>query len=220
MWKEGLSEWAELQSTYLDSAIAAPPPTQPVEPPPLPTQVVSDQWGWALVAAPILATFAVAFLAPGDNNINIIAAIVLNCIFLTCDFRILKRAGHGERTLFAMGLCLVPVYLWKRSRLLARNQLLVIAWCVSLVLSMSSVVGGLATDVAATEIDASLVEREIESGIREQADVNGATADCPTGIPAKRGESFTCLVEVLGEPLAVQVEVQNNAGDIIWHVDG
>jgi hypothetical protein len=202
------------------SGPTTPPPGGPV-PSPDAVRSVADTWAWVLVAIPLIITFVGALFVTsvgvdGVPVVELIAGLVLNSAAVIWDWRRLQAAGV-ERPPVWLGLFLVPAYLYRRAQLLGRNQLTLAAWAVTLVLSMTPAVSNLAVDFAGNQMDAAIVESQIAQWARDDAGAGTVDVSCPGGIPAKRGETFTCsLRDGYGNSGLVEVEVQNEAGDVVW----
>lgn len=71
----------------------------------------------------------------------------------------------------------------------------------------------------AYEADITMIESEIESGIRRQTDLT-ATVECPSSIDWEVGRTFNCIATASdGSRAAVEVTMENDDGDITWRVN-
>ncbi len=205
------------------SLFGPPPPPPGAGPAPSAAGVrpVADTWAWALVAMPLVITFIGALFVTsvgvdGVPVVELVAALVLNSAAVIWDWRRLQAAGV-ERPPVWLGLFLVPAYLYRRAQLLGRNQLTLGLWAAALVLSMTPAVSNLAIDFAGNKMDAATVESQIANWARDDVGLGAVDVSCPGGIPAKRGETFTCVMsDGYGNSALVEVEVQNEAGDVVW----
>lgn len=236
VWRDGMTDWSPLSDTELfDPPRHSPPPLPPTKPPAASGSPpssdsgvghpeVSDGFAWALALAPLVIGLVEAILIPvvgmeGIGSAGLIAGVAINSLFAILDSRRLKEAGYDDNSLLILALLLVPVYLWRRSRLLGRDQRHLIVWIAALLLSLTSGFSDFASGVVGNEIDDAVVERAISDWFRDEVEAGQVDVECPAGIPAKRGETFRCVAEdSFGDSAIVEVEVQNNAGDVIWEV--
>lgn len=238
VWADGQQTWAPLRDTALapllrTTALTPPPPPGAVgasggpSAPPSPAappdaQQVSDGWAWAVCAVPLLMLIVSAVMLPvvgieGVGVAELAAGLVLNTVFALADQRQLAKAGRDDKSLVVWAALIVPVYLYRRDRVLGLKPIRLGVWVAVFVLSFTPFASELASGIAANEIDSGIVEDTIEEGVLEQAGLQ-VTAECPAGIPARRGETFECVISGGGETGFVEVRVQTDAGDIVWQV--
>lgn len=67
-----------------------------------------------------------------------------------------------------------------------------------------------------TEVDVAALEKDIVSGVKEQAEVD-VDASCPEQVDWNTGESFTCDVEFEdGSTREVDVKMVDDDGNVEW----
>ncbi|HOE63129.1 MAG TPA: DUF4339 domain-containing protein [Candidatus Sumerlaeota bacterium] len=135
VWKEGMSDWVKIEYTELKCHFSGPPP--------LTGDAVNNTYIWILAFAPIIGEilesifgFFVGIIAGIINSpaplgflaFSWVITVVLNIVLATIDEKKLKIAGHDTSK---MGQAwLVPVYMFKRAKVLKQNLAYFIVWCV------------------------------------------------------------------------------------------
>ena len=129
VWRDGMSDWKKAEETELFQYFDGPPP--------LSGDAVNNTIVWILAFAPIIGvnieSFLVSFFQTGSNKFWVIT-IVLNIVLSLLDERKLNAAGHNTRALSFGSAWLVPVYLFKRAKVLKHNLAYFIVWLVSFAL--------------------------------------------------------------------------------------
>lgn len=100
---------------------------------------VNNTLVWILAFAPLLGVFLAGVLAGATGrSINSFwwTTLVLNVGISMADERMLKKAGHPTDRMG--GAWLVPVYLYKRAKVLGQGNACFIVWIVLFVLSLFS----------------------------------------------------------------------------------
>ena len=123
VWQTGWPDWLPLQQTALARHLTAPPP--------LVGAAVSNVWVWWLAFAPALGEFIAGFFsALLSIPLGYLwwITLLLNIGLSTLDERKLRQAGHDTSRMGAAWL--VPVYLFKRAKVLRQNNAYFIVWCV------------------------------------------------------------------------------------------
>jgi len=89
---------------------------------------ISDVLVWIVAVTPILSTI-MAIMLFGDERENIdgVFALIINIVFCYMDAGNLKKQGFDTSNIMAW---LVPVYLYKRAKLLNQNMAYFAVWCV------------------------------------------------------------------------------------------
>ncbi|MGL5126416.1 MAG: DUF4339 domain-containing protein [Fusobacteriaceae bacterium] len=121
IWKKGLNEWVKFENTNLYSEINTMPP---------PLLKVNNNLIWIVAFAPLwadLLELMVIGVASGFLNLAINLAI---CYY---DEKLLRKAGHNIDKVQSY---LIPVYLFKRAKLLKHSNAYAITWIVLFVLSL------------------------------------------------------------------------------------
>lgn len=140
-WQPGMGNWQPLENTVFKDMFAN-------EPPPLTATAVPNGLVWALVFAPILGVFISAFIfgitatpmerlaAERDGSVADKywwLTVVLNIGLSLLDERRLKKAGYDTREMGASWL--VPVYLYKRARVLGQKPVHFVGWMICFIAS-------------------------------------------------------------------------------------
>ena len=103
----------------------------PNAPPPLTGEAVDNTIIWVLAFAPLIGVILEGFFS-GLTGIPETAlwfiTLMLNVILGYADEKKLKAAGHDTSKMGAAWL--VPVYLFKRAKILKHNYAYFIVWCV------------------------------------------------------------------------------------------
>ena len=121
-WKPGDAAWTPLAATSFAEHFN-------LEPPPLPGAAVPNGLVWVLAFAPLIGQFlAGLFAGVAQSSIDAFwwVTLALNVALSLMDERKLKAAGHDTKRMG--GAWLVPVYLYKRSRVLKHNLAYFIVW--------------------------------------------------------------------------------------------
>lgn len=126
VWHRSLPDWQPvLTSKFADLM------RDPNAPPPLTGAAVSNTIIWILAFAPLIGVFLEGFFSglTGISQESLwFITLVLNIILGYADERKLKAAGHDTSKMGAAWL--VPVYLFKRAKVLKHNYAYFIVWCV------------------------------------------------------------------------------------------
>ncbi len=107
VWKSGMTDWAPLNQTALNTLA-----TDVV--PPIPMQAISDKYAWALATVPFLCDL---FLTQLNiiGLINMLIIIGINCAFLILDIKEIKKVGGNPGNWIWLGFVIIPVYLFVRA---------------------------------------------------------------------------------------------------------
>lgn len=135
VWKKDFPDWMAIENTPLKSYLKSPPP--------LTRGMVSNTTVWVLSFAPLIGLFLEYFIwgfvsalyyggvYPYHRQFFLITPI-LNIVLSIVDERKLKKAGHDTSK---MGMAwLIPVYLFKRSKVLKQELSYFIVWIVCFVI--------------------------------------------------------------------------------------
>lgn len=132
VWQKGMTDWIKLESTVFSSQFSDSPP-------PLSGEAISNTLVWWLAFAPLLGVF-IAGLLSGITNKSISdfwwTTLILNIALSMVDEKKLKKAGHNTENMGAAWI--VPVYLFKRAKVLKQNNAYFIVWVVLFSLSLFS----------------------------------------------------------------------------------
>ena len=109
VWRAGIEGWVPFSKTELLHVVPTPPP------------VISNIAAWFIALSPV-------FLIPFPWFIS----ILILCILCYWDYTILKK-GNYDTDLEIWWFALVPVYLYKRSKMLSQDQSILITWIIILV---------------------------------------------------------------------------------------
>lgn len=132
VWRKGMAGWMALDTTAFGERFAS-------EPPPLTGAAVSNTLVWWLAFGPLLGVFAAGFLS-GLTHKSIDnfwwTTLVLNIALSLADEKKLKQAGHDTKQMGSA--VIVPVYLYKRAKILNQSLSYFIVWLVLFGLSLFS----------------------------------------------------------------------------------
>ncbi len=127
VWREGFTDWQEIENTSLKSLLKTPPP--------LTGAAVSNKVIWFLAFAPIISLFIENFIWGMLHGSDAIYRdqlwfinLILNIALGVYDEKLLTRAGHDTKRMGAAWI--VPVYLYKRAHILKHNLAYFIVWLV------------------------------------------------------------------------------------------
>lgn len=139
VWNKEMSDWLELKDTDLIKNGDIPPVVSGSD--------VSNTLVWLLVAVPFIGFILEAMLSTSVNYNPIylgVGLFIINSILCVIDERKLKKTGNDTRELLLWAVTLLPLYLYRRAKLLKQNMGYLIAWC--LVFSITVVGPMLASD--------------------------------------------------------------------------
>ncbi|MEI8315435.1 MAG: DUF4339 domain-containing protein [Verrucomicrobiota bacterium] len=126
VWNPELPEWQPITSSKFADLVR-----DPNAPPPLTGAAVSNTVVWVLAFAPLIGMFLEGFvsgLTGASVNSLWFITLALNIVLGIVDEKKLKAAGHDTSKMGAAWL--VPVYLFKRAKILKHNYAYFIVWCV------------------------------------------------------------------------------------------
>ena len=130
VWSKGMADWMTMETTSFSRQFASTPP-------PLTGEAVNNTLVWWLAFGPLLGIFLAGFLAGAtEKDISDFwwTTLVLNVALSLADEKKLKKAGHNTDS---MGMAfIVPVYLFKRAKVLKQSNSYFIVWVVLFVLSL------------------------------------------------------------------------------------
>jgi hypothetical protein len=130
VWKKGMTDWMTLEKTAFSDRFAN-------EPPPLTGAAVSNTVVWWLAFAPLIGLFIEEFLSGATHkspNDFWWVTLVLNIALSIADEKKLKQAGHKTDQMGPSFI--VPVYLFKRAKILNQSNSYFIVWLVLFGLSL------------------------------------------------------------------------------------
>lgn len=91
-------------------------------PQPLPGRRVANHWAWMAGLAPVLYVVLLPiFFKRHGIFLDWILPFIVNSVLCGRDEAVLQRAGYDTTKLSGWSIFLVPVYLWKRARLLGQD---------------------------------------------------------------------------------------------------
>jgi hypothetical protein len=129
VWRKGLNDWTEIGRSELHQKVGSPPP--------IPGGEISNNLVWILAFVPILGTL-LEYIIAGEIGIASgslwFVTIAINCIICVMDERKLKNAGYDTKKVIVWAIFLVPVYLYKRAKLLKHNPSYLVVWCLTFAL--------------------------------------------------------------------------------------
>lgn len=103
-------------------------------PPPLKSQDIDNKFVWWVVAVPIIGSILELMFSGVFGAAAFLIYLIPNIALCAIDERKLKEAGHEAPSTF--WVILVPVYLWKRAKLLSQSKIFFFAWIVSFLISI------------------------------------------------------------------------------------
>ena len=126
VWNKNMPDWYPIEKSKLDYLVK-----DLSAPPPLTGTAVKNNVIWVLAFAPIIGSFSqslLSFLTGISIETFWFVTLILNVLLCSLDEKKLKAAGHDTSE---MGFFwLVPVYLFKRAKVLNQNFAYFIVWCV------------------------------------------------------------------------------------------
>lgn len=111
VWHKGLPTWLPVHEAGL----------APDTPPPLKADAISDWAVWLIAFLPILLVLGRNLIGYGLGASFVVAFLLYSTLALI-DLNMIKRAGHDTRTLGQGWIFFVPVYLWKRAKILGDSS--------------------------------------------------------------------------------------------------
>lgn len=130
VWQQGMTEWLTLDKTAFSKSFTS-------EPPPLAGAAISNTVVWWLAFAPLIGLFAAEFMAGATNKHPDSfwwVTLLLNIALSIADEKKLKQAGY--RTDQMGPSFIVPVYLFKRAKILNQSNSYFIVWLLLFVLTL------------------------------------------------------------------------------------
>lgn len=126
VWNRNLPDWQPISASSLAPLLA-----ESSGPPPVPGTAVKNSLVWLLASSPIFGGICTMLLSPLVDTAGglfwLTPALSLLCVY--ADDRRLKLAGYDTD---AMGAAwLIPVFLWKRAKILRQNNAYFWVWCVT-----------------------------------------------------------------------------------------
>jgi hypothetical protein len=128
VWQKGMPQWLPAAQTYLVNYMVNMAP-------PVPDNVISSKYAWALATVPIAVSILLGIVLKNSIAVSAVA-IILNCIFIYLDVSLLKKAGRAVESWLWLGILLVPVYLFVRASKTDKNYAYGITWCVLFVIDI------------------------------------------------------------------------------------
>jgi hypothetical protein len=177
---------------------------------------------WALSLMPL--SIGVAGIALGTALessaaylISAVISVFANIALVIADSNELKKSGL-EISVW-MGFLLIPVYLYRRAKLLGSPQIGLIVWTSAL--AVSFLVDSVASSSVGSMESTDQVESSITSWLLENDYVaSDVIVECPDTVLSKPQATFLCNVTSSLDEIVLQVTVENEAGDVTWQVVG
>ena len=127
VWKHGMAEWVPLSTTALANELGQD------SPPPLPPK---NTLAWIIAFVPLIGMFVEQNTA-FDSGAKIFGYIAAYTALCAIDSNNLRKGGHlGEKSLFIF-FVLVPLYLYRRARLLGQKLYYFFAWFVAMIITIA-----------------------------------------------------------------------------------
>lgn len=199
----GTGEWRPASS--LLSVTEPPPSQQPVHPPGAP---IDNRPAWVIVAVPLVGAIIEYFV----GGLFVYLYLAVNGLLCIYDAGLLRAGGHKAPD--KLWECLiVPVYLWKRSKLLGQAPIFLGAWIaaflLSLLISRLAAQGGL--EAAACPLVTQIIQEQLYAsaackGVTIVKDVGGGFY---TGVATlDNGNEIKITIQQRGTDLYVQIPRQ------------
>jgi hypothetical protein len=182
----------------------------------------SNVYYWSLSLMPLIVGVTGLALSTALESsqaliISLVVALLANITLVVADSNELKKIGITSNVL--LGILLIPVYLYRRAKLVGSPQVGLILWSVAFTLSFlvesfgASNVGSMeSTERVESYITTWLLDNEYAS-----ADVY---VECPDTVLSKPQATFLCNATSSSGETLLQVTVENVAGDVTWEVIG
>ncbi|MCE5227845.1 MAG: DUF4339 domain-containing protein [Porphyromonadaceae bacterium] len=126
VWNKSMPDWQNILTSKFADLVR-----DPNAPPPLTGVAVNNTIIWVLAFAPIIGVFLEGLFSgmTGISQASLwFVTLFLNIILGYMDEKKLKNAGHDTSKMGSVWL--VPVYLFKRAKILKHNYAYFIVWCV------------------------------------------------------------------------------------------
>jgi hypothetical protein len=149
IWKKGMDEWKPIYYTEFGEYFKHDTP------PPIVGEAVDNTIVWWLAFAPFIGQFlegvflSIFYPAPEGGNLSFytkyysgfhqfwFVTLGLNIWLCLLDEKALKKAGHDTRGELGSAW-LIPVYLFKRAKVLRQNNAYLWVWLVTFILTLVS----------------------------------------------------------------------------------
>jgi hypothetical protein len=180
----------------------------------------SNAYYWVLVFMPLsIGVIGVALGTALESTaaylISALISLVANIALVIADSNELKKSGL-EISVW-MGFLLIPVYLYRRAKLMGSPQIGVLVWLAAVLVSFlvdsiaSSSVGSMqSTDWVESSITSWLLENNYSSA--------DAVVECPDTALFKPQANFLCNTTSSTGDFLLQVTIENEAGDFTWEI--
>jgi len=122
IWQKGMTDWVPVSQTQFAKSVEVPPP--------LTGEAVKNTIVWWLAFAPLYGMWLellVAGMVKTDSSNLWFITLGINIGLSYLDEIKLKKAGHNTDAMG--GAWLIPVYLFKRAKILKQNKAYFIIWC-------------------------------------------------------------------------------------------
>ena len=145
VWRAGMKDWVRIVESELAKDINTG------SPPPLSAKEISNGYAWALALGPLWATalhYVLVYLYLGPKYGPLAALMVqealqqtwyfgwlMNAVVALLDYRALKAAGWSSEKLTGWLFIFIPIYLYKRDRMLGDGVTRLLVWVGSLIVS-------------------------------------------------------------------------------------
>ena len=180
----------------------------------------SNAYYWVLSLMPLsIGVVGIALATLMESTaayfVSALLSLFVNIALVIADSNELKKSGRDISVW--MGFLLIPVYLYRRAKLMGSPQIGLLVWVGALSISFlvdsiaSSNVGSMeSTDAVESSITSWLLENEYSS-----ADV---VVECPETVLSKPQANFLCNATSSNGNILFQVTIENEAGDVTWEV--
>lgn len=136
VWNPTMTGWQCVSASPLAIHLTA----ETMNPPPLTGDAVDNSIVWVLAFAPLIGVLLegiVGGIIGAARESLWFITLILNVLLASADATNLRKAGHETSKMGAAWL--VPVYLFKRAKLLRQNNAYFVVWCVLFALLLMGV---------------------------------------------------------------------------------
>lgn len=182
----------------------------------------SNAYYWVLSLMPLsIGVVGIALATLMESTaayfVSALLSLFANIALVIADSNELKKSGRDISVW--MGFLLIPVYLYRRAKLMGSPQIGLLIWVGAL--SISFLVDSIASSNVGSMESTDRVESSITSWLLENDYVaSDVIVECPDTVLSKPQTTFICNVTSSLDEVVLKVTVENEAGDVTWQVVG
>jgi hypothetical protein len=145
VWRKGMRDWASIRDSDLADLVTSDPPA-------ISSQLIGNGYVWTLAILPLVygiidvsiissnqqaaaRSLILGFPYHPTQGLSWQIPFLINMLLASFDVRRLKKAGYSSPWITALGILLLPVYLFVRAKRLKQWPNYAVTWIVMLVLS-------------------------------------------------------------------------------------